>query len=100
MGLIKIQDTLISDDIKVQYHKVHSFAFDAITGRVDVEIASYINQAAEIAGKVPYKKEWVTLHNVQPSPELYLSIQNLLDGAIAAEIPEFEGATLTGENNE
>lgn len=103
MGIHIAKDTALSDSIKANYHRIVEFSFNSTTGKCVVAVASYITEADEEAGKSPYGHASYTLSTVNPLQlitqgnvgiPLMEIVQQMLESAIVAEIPEFSGATI------
>lgn len=103
MGLHKQLDTALSDSVKTTYHRVVELSFNSLTGRVLVTVFSYITEADEEAGKAPYSQSSYELSTVNPleaiaagdvGKPVMFKVQQMLEAAIVAEVPEFAGATI------
>lgn len=93
MGLYKNLDLSFSDTIKAGYHRITEFSFNSETGACTVQLKSYISKSDADAGKDCVGVRSFSL-SVQPSVELYASIQNLLETSIQTQLVEFGDATL------
>ena len=97
MALFIDHDTTLSDSIKTTYHRIAEFSFNVFTGKVLVTVFSFITKADADSGKAPYSQANYQLTTIDPVQyaQLYPVLQSVLENGILADVPEFNGASLT-----
>ena len=101
MGILLEKPTTFGSDIKADYHRIINFSVDAVTGAVNVQVASFASEAAHDAGASPfYVMGYSLVVNIlkeiavaDVGKSIYDVVKELLEQGLLG-LPDFAGGTI------